>query len=323
MDSRTAPFSLPERRSNRKVTLAHVIEYALLQSLLGLFRIIGVDAASALAGGFTRTVGPLIGPISRRGEANLKLIYPDMPAAERRRILKGVWENLGRIAGEFAHLEKFTLGGEDGRIELVASEKAREIHERGEPLIFVSGHFANWELMGVALKQAEIPYAFMYRPANNPLVDQMIIRQRARVMTHAQLPKGKRGGLDLIGAMKKRMSVALLVDQKLGDGVAIPFMGHDAMTTPSVARLSLRFNAPIVPASVERLKGARFRVTVHDPIDFSPTGEVVADALALTLLMNEAIAREIRARPDQWLWFHRRWPKDATAGLSAAEAAEA
>lgn len=308
----SAESPLPARRSNRPVTVLHVVEYSLMRGMFGLFRLIGLDASSALAGGFMRTVGPLIAPISQRGDHNLKAVFPEMTKAERARILKGVWENLGRTVAEFAHLEKFDIDASDGRIELIGVDAVREYLQGGKPAIYASGHFANWELMAIALRQAGVESGIIYRAANNPLIDEMIIETRARVMSRLQIPKGKRGAWQVMDALRRGRSLAILVDQKLNDGILVPFMGREARTAPAAARLSLKFRIPIITASVERLNGARFRLTVHPPIDYTPTGDVSADTRALTILVNERIERDIRARPDQWLWLHRRWaaPKE-------------
>jgi KDO2-lipid IV(A) lauroyltransferase len=308
----SADSPLPARRSNRPVTALHVIEYGLMQGASALFRLIGLDASSALAGSFMRTVGPLIAPISKRGDDNLKVAFPDMAKDERARILAGVWENLGRTVAEFAHLDKFDIHANDGRVELVGVDAVEEYVRGGKPAIYASGHFANWELMAIALRQSGVDSAIIYRAANNPLIDGMIIKTRAQVMSRLQIPKGKRGGRQVMDALKEGRSLAILVDQKLNDGISVPFMGREAKTAPAAARLSLKFGIPIITSSVERLNGARFRLTVHPPIEFTPTGDAAADTRALTILVNERIERDIRARPDQWLWLHRRWaaPKE-------------
>lgn len=304
-------IALPEPRNNRPTTLAHRAEYAAALCLGGFFRLIGVDAASALAGAFTRAVGPLIVPISRRARVNLKIAFPDLPEAEARAILRDTWENLGRTTAEFAHLSKFASDTDEGRLETVGREKLEAIKSGGRPVIFVSGHFANWEVMSIAFHAAGLDYAFIYRAANNPLIDGLIIRTRARVMSRRQIPKGKRGGRDLIEALGKGVSLAMLVDQKLNTGgIASPLFGKPAMTAPATARLALKYGAPIVPVEVERVRGARFRVTVHDPVAFAPSGDAAADAQRLTDLINLEIEKLIRKRPGQWLWLHRRWAKE-------------
>ncbi len=311
MNATEDEIELPAPRSNRPVTPLHRIEYALALALGGFFRLIGVDAASALAGGFMRHVGPLIGPVHRRGAVNLERAFPDWSRAEVERTLRAVWENLGRTAAEFSHLDKFNPD-RGGRLEIIGREKFQAVIDAGAPAIFFSGHFANWEVMSIAMRAAGLDYGVVYRAANNPLVDGLIIRTRARVMSRRQIPKGKRGGRDMIAALKAGASLAMLVDQKLtSGGVASPLFGRPAMTAPAAARLSLKFGAPLIPLEIARLGGARFRLTVGDAVAFTPSGDAAADTQALTDRLNQAIEAMIRRRPGEWLWLHRRWGKDA------------
>ncbi|MEE2690812.1 MAG: lauroyl acyltransferase [Pseudomonadota bacterium] len=302
---------LPARRANRPITLVYRLEYLAARLLLGFFRLVGIDAASWIAGRLLRVAGPLIRPISRRGEENLRATFPDWNETRIRRTIAGVWENLGRTAGEFAHFDKLAPYGPNARVEIVGAEHLRAPAEGGGPRLFVSGHFANWETMTIALTATGVDYGVIYRAANNPLVDELIIGMRAKAMTRLQIPKGKRGGRALIEALSAGKSLAMLVDQKLNDGIPAPFLGREAMTAPAAARLSLKFSAPIVPVGLERLKGARFRMLVGAPIAFTPSGDLNADVRALTILVNQHLERHILARPEQWLWLHRRWPKEA------------
>jgi KDO2-lipid IV(A) lauroyltransferase len=204
---------LPARRSNRRVTLSYGVQYALARVLLSMFRIVGVDRASAIAGGFTKVVGPLIPSISRRGDANLRLIFPDWDEARRKRVLLGVWENLGRMAAEFAHLDKFDPGDPNGRLEFVGAEHFVATGFAERPVIFVSGHFANWEIMTVALQYTGLKFGLVYRAANNPLVDELIIKTRGKSMSRVQVPKGDRGVRSLIDMVRAGSSLAMLVDR--------------------------------------------------------------------------------------------------------------
>lgn len=309
--SKADDIALPAPRGNCKVTLAHRAEYALALTLGAFFRIAGIDAASWIAGKFTRLLGPTIGPVANRGRVNLKIAFPDMPAGEAGGILRDSWENLGRTTAEFAHLEKFDPDAAKARVEIVGREKFEAIAHGGAPAIFVSGHFANWEVGSIVLHALGVDYGVIYRAANNPLIDGLIIRRRARVMSRRQIPKGKRGGRDMIGALKSGASLALLVDQKLtSGGILSPFFGKPAMTAPAAARLALKYGAPVIPIEIERLNGARFRVTAHEAIAFTPSGDINADTQKLTDAINGEIEKLIRKRPGQWLWLHRRWGKE-------------
>ncbi len=300
---------LPERR-DRPATLLHRVELAAVIALTGFFKLLGVDLASTVAGNFMRHAGPLIRPVSRKAERSLELVYPDWTKAQIRAVTKDVWENVGRTAAEFPHLSYLRQFESNGRVEMIGKEKLVAIIASEKPSILFAPHFANWELVPSILHHAGLDYSFVYRAANNPLTDEYIIQHRGRVMSRRQVPKGKRGGRALVDALKEGRSLAMLVDQKLNSGISVPFMGLPAMTAPAAARLALKYDAPLVQISLVRLKGAHFRFTVHDPLTFTPTGDVADDVEALTIKINEALEAQIRAHPGQWLWFHRRWPKE-------------
>ncbi len=303
-------IDLPERRSDRPVTIGHRVEYLFVAGMMAFFRLFPVDTASGFAGRALRNIGPLLRPISRRGEDNLRLIFPDWPENKVRETIADVWENIGRTAAEYAHLDKFSVDGPNARITASGVDDILHVFENPGRAVFVSGHFANWEISGITANQMGMKFGVIYRALNNPLVDELIIAKRAAVTTRRQIPKGAAGARPLVDLLKDDCCIAFLADQKLNTGgIRIPFMGHMAMTAPAAARIAVRFKLPVIPISTERLNGARFRVTTHPPIEFQPGGDLVADVEALTIKINEALERDIRARPGQWLWLHRRWPR--------------
>jgi KDO2-lipid IV(A) lauroyltransferase len=309
-DAASEPIALPARR-DKPVTLMHRLEMAVVAALMSLFKLLGVDAASWLAGKFTRYIGPLIRPVSRKAERNLALIYPHWSKSMIASITRDIWENVGRTAGEFPHLEYLRGFETNGRIEMIGKDRLDAIIASPKPVILFSAHFANWELVPSLLHHAGVDYGFVYRAANNPLTDELIINHRGKVMSRHQIPKGNRGGRVLVEMLQQGRSLAMLVDQKLNSGIAAPFMGVPAMTAPAAARLSLKYHAPLIQVSLLRLKGAHFKLTVHEPLEFTPSGDMAADVEALTIKINQALETGIRANPGQWLWFHRRWPKEA------------
>ncbi len=302
-----AEIPLPKPREDRPLTFMHKVEAAVMQAIMGACRRQPIDKAAARMGALLKVIGPMMRPVHKRGHANLKLIYPDMTAAERSAILRGVWENLGSTVGEFAHLE--TLAD---RTEVVNEEALSQLIDSGERAIFVSGHFANWEAMAATLFDRGLKYAVVYRAANNPIVDEQIIRLRGAAMSRRQVPKGPRGARELVQAMKENLSLCMLTDQKLNDGISVPLLGHPCMTAPAVARLALKENLPVIPLQIVRHTGSRFTMTVHDPITVEREGELTKDIEALTAAVNDKLGEFIRHRPDQWLWFHRRWPRKLT-----------
>lgn len=285
---------------------SHVAEGLGALLLYALFRTLPVDAASALGGFVARSLGPRMA-ISRRATRNLKRAMPELGDVEIRRIVRGMWDNLGRVVAEYPHLDKFHPYARDGRIEMIGAENIRNQGVPGKRAIFFSGHFGNWEVPTLAVTQAGLDVVEMYRAANNPLVDRLINRSR-RVVGSELAAKGSGGARRMLAAMKSGRHIAMLVDQKANDGIPVPFFGRDAMTMPSIALFALRFDCAVVPVRVDRLRGARFRITAEPPLALPRSGDERADTRALMIAVNQVLERWIRERPDHWFWLHRRWP---------------
>ncbi|WP_370151744.1 lysophospholipid acyltransferase family protein [Ferrovibrio sp.] len=275
-----------------------------------LFRRLPLERASALGGWLARRLGPLFS-VHRLAARNLARAMPELDAPTRARILDGMWDNLGRVLAEYPHLGHMQQGPADapGRIEVVGIEHLAGIHENGRPAIFFSAHYGNWELPGLAASWHGLALVQVYRAANNPLTENLLQRLREPVGGR-HFPKGAEAARELIRALKRNESLGLMVDQKLNNGVAVPFFGRDAMTAPAIAEFALRFGCPVFPARAERLGGTRFRVTVEPPLTFTSTGDREADVYAALLQINRKLEDWIRDRPDHWFWVHRRWPKD-------------
>jgi KDO2-lipid IV(A) lauroyltransferase len=281
-----------------------LLELLAVGGALGLFACLPIDVASAVGGFTARLIGPRIGA-SRRMLRSLERAMPEHDAATNRRILVETWDNLGRTVAEYPHLAHICAPG-SARVEIVNGGEIAALAAGGGPVILFGGHLGNWEvcasmshrLMGTSLLS-------VYRAANNPWVDWLLRRlQRKR----KAVAKGAAGGRALIRHLREGGHLAMLVDQKMNDGIAVPFFGRAAMTAPALARLGLRFGCPIVPIRVERMHGARFRFTVQPAIEAGSSGDLAADALAMMTRVNAMIEGWVRARPGQWLWLHRRWP---------------
>ncbi|MEP6968238.1 MAG: lipid A biosynthesis acyltransferase, partial [Pseudomonadota bacterium] len=221
-----------------------------------LVRCLPLDVASALGAGLFRSLGPLT-RAHQTAERGLRLAFPDMEDSERRRLLGAQWGNFGRYIAEFPVLDRLTPAG--GRVEMVNGERLSQIAASGRPVVFISGHFSNLEVMSAAIVSAGVPCDITYRAANNPYVDARIKRSRFRYGVRLFAPKGGEGARDLIEAMTSGRSVAMMNDQKYDGGVAGPFFGRTVHTLPAGVRLALRFGTVLQPMSIQRLKGARFR----------------------------------------------------------------
>lgn len=272
-------------------------------------RLLPVETASSAMARLLRALGPLASA-HRTAVRNLRLAFPDWSARRIRDTARGAWETLGRTAGELPHLARIRPYVEDGRVDVVGAERIDALRESGRPGVFISGHLANWEVMASAICNRPLDCQITYRAANNPYIDRRITGARLAYGIKVLTPKGA-GARDLIRALSKGQSVALMNDQKFNQGVPIPFFGHEAMTAPGATRLAMKFGAPLLPVSVLRTGVARYRVTFHEP--FHPErGATEDDAVLATLLrINRFLEDRIREAPEQWFWMHNRWPKEA------------
>jgi KDO2-lipid IV(A) lauroyltransferase len=279
----------------------------------GLFRLIGVDAASGLGGRLLRLFGPMTGA-HRTAERNLRLAFPGLPADERRRLLAAQWDNVGRLFAEFPLTDRLTPAS--GRVEIVGGERLQAVAAERRACILISGHFSNWEIMAAVIVHLGVRCQITYRAANNPHIDRRIIEGRRRYGVQLLAPKGGDGSREILEAFKRGESVAFLNDQKFNGGTAAPFFGRTVHTAPAPTRLTLRFDTEMIPMSVERTRGARFRVIVHPPIALPRTGDKTADIQAGVAAVNAFMEERVRARPEEWFWVHKRWPSEAYAELA-------
>ncbi len=275
-------------------------------AVYGAFAALPLDWSSGLAGAIARTVGPRL-RLSRRARANLQACFPDWDEARLEAVLDEMWDNLGRVAGEFPHLKSFTFGPGE-RVEVEGLEHLEALRDDGRPGILFSAHMGNWELEALCAARIGLPMGLVYRAANNPLVEKLYVRGRADIGTY--FPKGAQGARQVLAWLNQGGHLGMLVDQKMNDGIPVPFFGRDAMTAPALAQFALKYRCPVVPAHVVRIGGARFKLVIEPPIDLPDSGDRHADLMALMTKVNAVIEGWVRASPGQWLWLHRRWGKE-------------
>src|SRR5207244_11142967 len=195
---------------------------------------------------------------------------PGFPGTEMAGVGAGMWDNLGRVVAEYPHLRKICVFEPGGPVETRGFEHVDRAVAAGRRMSFFSGHIANWEIGMLAGVQYGISVAQIYRAANNPLMDRMIARFRSD--RGEFIPKGAVGARRAITALRRGAHLTLLADQKMNDGIPVPFFGRPAMTAPALASLALRFDCDVLPARVERLKGAHFQLTVSPPLRMARSG---------------------------------------------------
>jgi len=283
----------------------HPIEAVLAIVIYTLFRVLPFALSSAIGGWVGRAIGPRLS-VSGRAVRNISSVYPDMSDDDVRQMILGMWDNLGRLAGEYPHLSKIDVYDPNGPIEVVGAEYVDQLRDDGIPGIFVSAHIGNWEIVPLCGSQRGLPIDRVYRAANNRLVEWLYMQGRAAT-EGALIPKGASGARMLLKSLKDGQHLGVLMDQKMNDGIAVPFFGRDAMTAPAIADLAIRFNCPVVPVHIERLKGATFRIVLEAPLEIANTGDKQKDVATLLGQINDRIETWVRAHPEQWLWLHNRW----------------
>lgn len=303
---------MARRRSAAQRSL-DALEAAVLHGLFVLARAIPVDAASAAGGWIARTIGPFL-PVSRTGRRNLRRAFPDLGEAEVERILKGVWDNLGRTVAEYPHLQRIWDHDPerplaDGRITVAGAEQFLALRGDGKPALIFSAHLGNWELLPMAAARHDLPLAVVFRPPNNPHAAELVkrIRAEAHGREGGLLPSGVEGALAAVELLDQGMHLGMLVDQRFRRGVLVPFFGRPAQTGTVLAKLARRFDCPVHGARVERLGGARFRISLTPPLELPRTEDAEADIAGTMRLVTATIEGWVRERPEQWLWLHRRW----------------
>ena len=310
---------MPGERENKVSFLQDLnwrLEAVAFKALFAFLRALGVERASGFGGKLLRWLGPLTGT-HKTVTRNLRIAFPDMDPAERDRLAIEQWEQTGRTFAELAVMDRLTPEG--GRIDLVGFERLQTIRDSGRPVVFVSGHLANFEVMAAAILAAGVPCQVTYRAANNPYVDALIRKSRERYGIKLFAPKGD-GTRELMAGMKRGDSIALLVDQKYSQGPEVEFFGQPVNASPGAARLALKFGTVIQPLSVTRLPGVRFRVTAHEPITVPDTGDKAADVLAGVQAVNRFVEDRVREHPVDWFWVHKRWPAEVYDAVRASEA---
>lgn len=282
-------------------TIGYPIEAGAAALIYGFFSLLPIDAASSLGGWIGRCVGPRLS-YNRRAIKSLKHAFPEYSHTEIHEITTNMWDNFGRVLAELPHLETIVTS----RLEILNEEHIISVKPDGNPCIFFSGHFSNWEILGPAGQKIGVPSAQVYRAANNHLVDGML-RKIRKLKDTDSIPKGSEGARGIIAALKSGRRLGMLVDQKMNDGIPIELFGRNAMTAPAVAQLSIKYSCPAIPVRIIRKDGCYFQIQFYAAIDKPVDGDISKMMRVINMIFEEWATEH----PAQWLgWLHRRWPKD-------------
>ena len=287
--------------------IKYFFEFLSIISLLCIFKIIGLRNASNLGS----ILGKLVGPLFRSQnitKQNIKIGLGNLGEEKETEIINGMWSNIGRTFAEYIFLRDFKFNKTNfDHIKVNGTNYLEEIKKNKEPVIFYSGHFANFELMAMELDKFGIKCAAIYRPLNNFFLNPLMEYLRMKYICPTQIPKGRLGMREIIKRVKSGYSIALMVDQRVGEGPRALFFNKPAHTTTIPAQLTLKYNCKLVPIFLERKEETNFEMTVHEPYKIQKTGDADQDTKNITLKINQIIEKMIIKNPTQWMWSHNRW----------------
>ena len=279
--------------------LKYFLQFLFVIILFLIFKIIGLKYSSKLSGNIFSFLGPFFRS-NKICHKNLIFAFPDLNEYERQKILKNMWLNYGKIFSEYLFINK--LKTSDNLI-IRNQEMLEKIKKRKEPVIFISGHFNNFELMAMHLERSGIDVAAIYRPLNNIFLNPIMEYIRKKYICKKQIKKGISGTKEILKEYKNGTSIALMIDQRVSEGIKSNFFGHEAFTTTIPAQFVKKFNTKIVPVYIERSADDKFHLEILEEITFSKN-ETLDD---ITANLNKVLENMIKKNADQWIWTHNRW----------------
>jgi len=267
-----------------------------------IFKILGLKFASFISS----KILSLIGPFFRSKDlikSNLLKALPGLSHNEIHKIINDMWCNYGRILAEYVFIRELRSSKLENNIQVKGQEILNEIKKNNEPVIFISGHFSNFELMAMHIEKSGINLAAVYRPLNNKFLNFLMEKIRIKHICNNQIKKGISGTRQLLSFFKKKSSIALMIDQRVSQGIKSNFFGQEAFTTTIPAQFVKKFKCKVVPIYIERIKDVNFRITIHKPLKYSNNKSIES----ITLDLNFILEKMILKNPSQWIWSHNRW----------------
>ena len=282
--------------------IKYLLEFLLTILSFAIFKILGPTISSNLSGKIFEKIGPLFR--SREIiETNIKKAIPNIESKDIKKISKLMWNNYGRIFAEYIFIKDFRSGRLASKIKIEGIEILENLKYSDKQAVFISGHLSNFELMAMYLEKSGIKLSAVYRPLNNVFLNPIMETIREKYICKNQIKKGIGGLKKLINLKKKNYSTALMIDQRVSEGILSNFFNHKALTTTIPAQLVKKFNVPIIPVYIERINGLDFKITIKKPILFSNETSIQK----ITDELNSILETMILAKPEQWIWSHNRW----------------
>ena len=287
--------------------IRYFLEFILVIFFFLVFKIIGLKLSSDLG----EIIGKYFGPLFRKktiAKKNILIAFPNFNEKSINEMIDRMWKNIGRIFGEYIHINKFSIiDNSKKKIVFTNRDDAEILKKNNKPIVFFSGHFANFELMAKCLQELGFDIGAIYRPLNNIFLNPIMEFIRKKYICPIQIEKGSNGTKKLIKHISNNNPLALMVDQRLSSSISVPFFDQPATTTITPAQLAIKYDALLVPVFLKRLEKTNFEFFIEEPLITNRTNDYDKDIFNITQIMNIKIEEFIKRDPAHWLWSHDRW----------------
>ena len=282
-------------------SIKYLFQFVIVIFLFLIFKLLGLKFSSYISGKLFQIVGPFFRS-KKIIELNLKNVYPELDLRNKKKIINGMWNNYGRVFAEYIFIKDFRKNKYENII-IEGKEVLDQIKKDKKQVIFISGHFGNFELMAMEIEKSGISLAAIYRPLNNIFLNKVMEKIRKDYICENQIKKGVGGLKNLMKLIKKNFSIALMLDQRVSEGIKVNFFKKEAYTTTIPAQLVKKFDLPIVPVSIKRYENVKFKMTIHQPVNFKETETIEI----ITEKLNKILEKMVIENPQEWIWTHNRW----------------
>ena len=282
--------------------IKYLFQFILIIILLFIFKLLGLKLASLIGGKLSELLGPFFRS-KKIIDSNIKKAFPNINSKDLEKIVNSMWNNYGRVLAEYVFIKKFRKDNLEKNLIIEGKEILDDIKKNKKQVIFISGHFSNFELMAMQIEKSGIKLAAIYRPLNNFLLNILMENIRKKYICKKQIKKGVGGLRSLLKLNKEGYSTALMIDQRVSEGTKSNFFNQKAFTTTIPAQLIKKFQIPVVPIFIKRFDGIKFKLSVQKPIHFSSENTIQS----ITDELNLVIEKMIIKNPENWIWTHNRW----------------
>ena len=280
----------------------YFIQFFIIAFFFLLFKILGLKSSSNISSKIISLIGPFF-----RSKKTIKLnilkAIPNLSHYEEKNIIQEMWKNYGRILSEYIFIKDFRNGKFKENLQIEGQEILEKIKKENRPVIFISGHFNNFELMAMHIDRSNIDLAAIYRPLNNKFLNFIMEKIRKKHICKNQIKKGISGTKQLLSFFRNGSSIALMIDQRVSQGIRSKFFGQEALTTTIPAQFQKKFHCDVVPIYIERIKKTNFKITIHKPLRYNHNDTIES----ITSNLNTILEKMILRNPGQWIWSHNRW----------------